>query len=72
METNEVRKSRLSLTVEEAVKQHNLRLTDADVVRSDEFIANLIPNSPGWPLLVTEDGSHNGRLIGIVTPFDLL
>src|SRR6516164_6111074 len=56
MEANEGRKSRLSLTVEEAVKQHNLRLIDADTIRTDEFVANLIPNSPGWPLLVTEDG----------------
>jgi CBS domain-containing protein len=72
VEANDVRKSRLSLTVEEAVKRHNLHLTDAKTVRPDEFVADLVTNSPPWPLLVTEDGLPNGRLVGIVTPSDLL
>ena len=72
VEANDVRKKRLSLSVEDAVKRHNLHLTDAKTVRPYEFVADLLTNSPRWPLLVTEDGLPNGRLVGIVTPSDLL
>jgi predicted transcriptional regulator len=72
VEANETRKARLSLTVEEAVKRHKLRLIDADTVSPDEFVSNLMIKSRTWPVLVTEGGSQNGRLVGIVTPFDLL
>jgi CBS domain-containing protein len=71
-ETHAERHSRLSVTVENAVRRYRLRLTTASAVSPDELVSNVLKNSPTWPLLVTDDGSTNGRLLGIVTPFDLL
>jgi len=71
-ETERERRARLSLSVKDAVENHKMRLMDADVAPPRDLVANVVAQSRSWPLLVTDNGESNGRLLGILTPFDLL
>jgi len=63
------RNSRLSLTIETAVADADLILKNASTDREEEKIDKLLSNPIEWPLLVLDE---RDRLIGILTPFDLL
>ena len=63
---------RLALSVEEAVEKHQLELSKAYVVQPNVPISDLAKHPRSWPLVVTETGNSCGRLLGILTPFDIL
>jgi len=62
------RRRRADLSIEEAVEKHGLLLTEACCVLAKDEPAAVLDKSEGKPALVF----HSGRLVGIVTPFDLL
>jgi predicted transcriptional regulator len=67
-----VRKKRLSLTISEAVEQADLQLQTASICSPEESVSNLLRNNPTWPVLVIEQIGNEKRLVGLLTPFDLL
>jgi CBS domain-containing protein len=71
-EGDAVRKKRLSLTISEAVEQADLRLQTATICTPEESVSSLLKNTLSWPVLVVELVGKDKRLVGLVTPFDLL
>lgn len=64
------RKTRLAKTLESAIKE-GLMLEQANTCFVDTGVGEALETSKGKPVLVM-DGDRPERLVGIVTPFDLL
>lgn len=65
------RRERLARTVEEALNSSGLDLTDVQRCDSKTSVAEALELLDGPPVLVIDRDNHH-RLIGILTPFDLL
>ena len=65
------RKERLATTLEKALEEADLELEPAGICHPDASINEILELSSGKPVLVVEAGQPD-RLLGIVTPFDLL
>lgn len=66
-----MRKKRLKRKLADAVALEGLELEEADTGAPDDDVAGIAARIGDRPLLVTESG-RSGRLLGIVTAFDLL
>lgn len=62
----------LSTPIEEAVGRRWLVLNKAEKRQPDQIVVELFKDRIKWPLLVVDKIGATERLIGIVTPFDLL
>lgn len=63
-------RTRLSSSLEDAIKSNAFKLTNTKTVKGDMEISKLLVKWKGLPICVTS--KHSNDLIGILTPFDLL
>jgi CBS domain-containing protein len=66
------RKERLAKTVEEALTSPDLALSDVRYCNSKTAIEEALELLGGPPMLVVVDRDNHKRLVGVLTPFDLL
>ena len=68
----ETRTKLLSTRIEEAVAQRWLVLIKAEKRKPTHAVFELFRDRVNWPLLIVDKAGETERLVGIVTPFDLL
>jgi len=66
------RNERLAKTVEEALTSPDLALSDVRYCNSKTAIEEALELLGGPPMLVVVDRDNHKRLVGVLTPFDLL
>lgn len=70
--TPPTRKEKLEIAIGEAIGEQKIKTTEAVCCAPDEDIDMLISRGIEQPVLVIEEIAGKQRLVGIVTPFDLL
>jgi hypothetical protein len=70
-EDSNERRRRLAASVSDAIASRELTPSPAATCTPEQPVRQLLTSEPSWPLLVTEPAAPT-RLVGVITPFDLL
>ncbi len=66
------KKERLSAKLETAIQTGEIKLLDASCFNPEAKLVDIVPRMVVGPGLIVEDRDESKRLVGILTPFDVL